>query len=201
MTSSTGTSPATAGRFRSTWRRRASRCRRRCRSGRPRSTPARRARQGKNASVVQQQPGRIVFRTTRPLPPRNGLTVAAAWQKGVVEPPTAAQQARYWLEDNRGLVIAVAGLAFLLVYYAFAWLRVGRDPPIGTIIPLFGPPDGMSPAATRYVDRMSFDNRMLHRRHHQSRRARSSADRRGRREDHAQEASRRTSPWRPRKRR
>ena len=113
---------------------------------------------GKNASVIQQQPGHIVFRTTRPLPPRNGLTVAAAWQKGVVEPPTAAQQARYWLEDNRGLVIAVVGLAFLLVYYAFAWLRVGRDPPVGTIIPLFGPPDGMSPAATRYLDRMAFDN-------------------------------------------
>lgn len=112
----------------------------------------------KNATVVSQQPGRIVFRTTRPLPPRNGLTVAAAWQKGVVEPPTAAQQARYWLTDNRGLVLAVAGLAFLLAYYALAWLRVGRDPPMGTIIPLFGPPDGMSPAATRYLDRMSFDN-------------------------------------------
>ena len=52
----------------------------------------------------------------------------------------------------------MAGLAFLLAYYAFAWLRVGRDPPMGTIIPLFGPPDGMSPAATRYLDRMSFDN-------------------------------------------
>ena len=46
----------------------------------------------------------------------------------------------------------------MLAYYAFAWLRVGRDPPAGTIIPLFGPPDGMSPAAARYVDRMSFDN-------------------------------------------
>ena len=54
--------------------------------------PAGRA--GKDATVVEQQPGRIVFRTTRPLPPRNGLTVAAAWQKGVVEPPTAAQLAR-----------------------------------------------------------------------------------------------------------
>jgi uncharacterized membrane protein YgcG len=113
---------------------------------------------GKDATIVEQQPGRIVFRTTRPLPPRNGLTVAAAWQKGVVEPPSAAQLASYWLTDNRGLVIAVVGLVFLLAYYAFAWLRVGRDPPIGTIIPLFAPPDGMSPAATRYVDRMSFDN-------------------------------------------
>lgn len=114
---------------------------------------------GKDASIVEQQPGRIVFRTTRPLPPHNGLTVAAAWQKGVVEPPTAAQLASYWLSDNRGLVTAAAGLALLVLYYGLAWLCVGRDPPSGTIIPLFGPPDGMSPAATRYVDRMSFDDR------------------------------------------
>ena len=46
----------------------------------------------------------------------------------------------------------------MLGYYAFAWLKVGRDPQPGTIIPLFGPPAGMSPAAARYVDRMSFDD-------------------------------------------
>lgn len=114
---------------------------------------------GRDASVIQQQPGRIVFRTMRALPPNNGLTVVAGWQKGVIEPPTAAQRVSYWLTDNRGLVVAFAGLAFLVLYYGLAWLRVGRDPPSGTIIPLFGPPDGMSPAATRYVDRMSFDDR------------------------------------------
>ena len=114
---------------------------------------------GKDAAIVQQQPGRIVFRTTRALPPRNGLSVAAAWEKGIIAPPTSAQQAGYWLADNLALVISGVGLALILVYYAFAWLTVGRDPPGGTIIPLFGPPAGMSPAATRYVDRMSFDDR------------------------------------------
>jgi uncharacterized membrane protein YgcG len=113
---------------------------------------------GRDASVIRQQPGYIVFRTMRPLPVKHGLTVAAAWEKGVVVPPTAGQLASYWLTDNRGLVMALGGLALLLAYYAFAWLRVGRDPPSGTIIPLFGPPEGMSPAATRYVDRMTFDN-------------------------------------------
>ncbi len=115
--------------------------------------------QGKDATVVEQQPGRIVFRTTRPLPPRTGLTVAAGWQKGAVEPPSTAQQTGYWLADNILIVLGVIGSALLLGFYAFAWIRVGRDPTSGTIIPLFGPPGGMSPAAVRYVDRMGFDDR------------------------------------------
>jgi uncharacterized membrane protein YgcG len=115
--------------------------------------------QGKDATVVEQRPGRIVFRTTRPLPPHNGLTVAAGWQKGLIEPPTTTQQARYWMEDNAALAVAIVGIALLLAYYALAWSKVGRDPPSGVIIPLFGPPAGMSPAATRYVDRMGFDDR------------------------------------------
>src|SRR5262249_12890803 len=69
---------------------------------------------GKDATIVEQQPGRIVFRTTRALPPRNGLSVAAAWEKGIVAPPTSAQQAGYWLADNLALVIAGVGLALIL---------------------------------------------------------------------------------------
>ncbi len=47
----------------------------------------------------------------------------------------------------------------VVAYYVFAWFKVGRDPPEGTIIPLFEPPEGMSAAAVRYVDQMGFDNR------------------------------------------
>src|SRR4029077_19826016 len=44
---------------------------------------------GQDAAIVEQQPGHIVFRTTKALPPGSGLTVAAAWAKGVVAEPTA----------------------------------------------------------------------------------------------------------------
>jgi len=47
----------------------------------------------------------------------------------------------------------------MLLYYALAWFVAGRDPPRGTIIPLFSAPDGMSAAAVRYVRSMEFDNR------------------------------------------
>jgi uncharacterized membrane protein YgcG len=114
---------------------------------------------GQDARIVEQQPGRIVFRTTRPLPPANGLTVATAWQKGIVEPPGGMQQTGWWFHDNPALVVAGGGLLIVLGFYLYAWRRVGRDPPRGTIIPLFAPPDGMSAAAVRYVDRMEFDDR------------------------------------------
>ena len=117
--------------------------------------------QGKDATVVEQQPGRIVFRTTRPLPPRNGLTVAAAWQKGVVEPPTPAQQARLLARGQHpaswSRVIGSCAAARLLRLRLDAGSGAIRAS--GTIIPLFAPPDGMSPAAVRYVDRMGFDDR------------------------------------------
>jgi uncharacterized membrane protein YgcG len=113
----------------------------------------------KNAQIVEQRPGYIVFRTTRPLPARNGLTVAAAWPKGIVNPPTQAQLARYWLRDNLPVMVAGIGLVLLLGYYALAWWKVGRDPRRGTIIPLFAPPKDMSAPAVRYVHEMEFDNR------------------------------------------
>jgi uncharacterized membrane protein YgcG len=100
-----------------------------------------------------------VFRTTRALPPGHGLTVAAAWPKGIVAAPTASQQTGWWLQDNLPGVVAGIGLAVVLAFYVFAWALVGRDPPRGTIIPLFGPPNGMSAAAVRFVERMGFDGR------------------------------------------
>lgn len=114
---------------------------------------------GKDAQVVEQTANRIVWRTTRRLPPFNGLTVAVAWQKGIVAPPSGARQAVYFLQDNLPILAALIGVIGIGFYYLSAWSRVGRDPPAGTIIPLFAPPNDMSPAGVRYVDQMSFDNR------------------------------------------
>ncbi|WP_409727898.1 DUF2207 domain-containing protein, partial [Pseudorhodoplanes sp.] len=114
---------------------------------------------GTDARIVEQRPGYIVFRTTRPLPARNGLTVAAGFPRGIVSPPTQAQLAQYWLADNLPVAVAAIGLLLLFGYYLYAWLKVGRDPRRGTIIPLFAPPRGMSAPAVRYVHEMEFDNR------------------------------------------
>ena len=116
---------------------------------------------GKDATIVEQQPGRIVFRTTRPMPVANGLTVAAGFAKGVVLQPTSTQQFQSMLQDDPALRIAVIGGGVVVLFYLLAWLLVGRDPDRGTVIPLFAPPAGMSAAAVRFVEDMTFDDRVF----------------------------------------
>lgn len=114
---------------------------------------------GTNARVVEQTDNRIVWRTTDRLRVYEGLTVAAGWQKGIIAPPSSAQRVSYFLQDNLPILAALIGLFGAGLYYLSTWSRVGRDPEAGTIIPLFGPPNNMSPAAVRYLDQLGFDNR------------------------------------------
>ncbi|HEX8467354.1 MAG TPA: DUF2207 domain-containing protein [Allosphingosinicella sp.] len=112
-----------------------------------------------NAEVVSEAPGEIVFRTTAPLGPAEGLTVAAAWQKGVVAAPPPPSAAGLWLRDNGPPAAGALSLLGLLAYYFHAWRRAGRDPKPGTIVPVFTPPDGLSAAAMRYITKMGADSR------------------------------------------
>jgi len=112
-----------------------------------------------DAEVVEERPGEIVFRTTRPLGPYEGLTVAVAFPKGVVGEPDAGTRARWWLADYGPYLVGLLALIGLAGFYYVAWRRAGRDPRAGTVVPLFAPPDELSPAAMRYVTKMSSDNR------------------------------------------
>jgi len=114
---------------------------------------------GQDARVVSKEPGRIVFRTTEPLPAHNGLTVAAAWPKGVIDAPSTGRKAAWWIEDNLGALFALLGAAAGLYYLFYAWRKAGRDPDAGPVIPLFTPPQNLSAAATRYISEMAFDDR------------------------------------------
>jgi len=103
--------------------------------------------------------GNIVFSTTRPLNPKEGLTIAVSWPKGFVSEPSAQQKFNDFIQYNRGVFIGFLGLFILLVYYIIAWARVGKDPARGTIIPLYNPPEKLSPASVRYILKMGYDNK------------------------------------------
>lgn len=97
--------------------------------------------------------------TTLPLASFEGFTVAVAWQKGVVTPPSVSDQWQWWASDNAGVFAMLATLLAGAAYYLFAWDRVGRDPPSGTIVPLFTPPPGMGPAGARFVRKHGSDDK------------------------------------------
>ncbi len=105
--------------------------------------------------------GNPVFATTSRLWPEEGLTVAVAFPKGFVTPPTKTDELLSTIRSYMGF--AVAGLIWLVVtfYYAFIWHRVGRDPQQGTIVPRWRPPTGISPAAARFVTEMGFDSKAI----------------------------------------
>jgi uncharacterized membrane protein YgcG len=118
--------------------------------------------QGSTASdvvVVSEAPGTITWRTTRPLEAYEGLTVAVAWPKGVIADADEAMRAGWWLTDNGPPIVGALGLLGLGIFYFVAWKKAGRNPRPGTIVPLFSPPDDLSPAAMRYVTKMGLDNR------------------------------------------
>lgn len=114
---------------------------------------------GRNAEVTTASGNRFAARTTRALGEGEGFTVAVAWQKGIVAPPTAANIRTSWLLDNLGYFGLIATLLLVPLYYVFAWFKVGRDPPKGNIIPLFRPPEGLGPAGVRYIRRQGFDDK------------------------------------------
>jgi uncharacterized membrane protein YgcG len=115
---------------------------------------------GEDARVVGESGNIIVFRTTKSLPRANGLTVAIAWQKGIVAPPGQWLAARYFIFDNIAAALSILGFATVFFYFFCQWFRYGRDPAKGTIIPVFAPPAGMSAAAMRFVDKYAtFDDK------------------------------------------
>jgi len=119
------------------------------------------------------------FKTTRRLAPREGLTIVLAFPKGIVSPPSVLDRAGWFLSDNVGAGVSLAGLLLVWTFLYRRWDRIGRDPKPGPIFPRYEPPPArasaqagagagdprgsggtpMSPAAVRFVDRMGADGR------------------------------------------
>ena len=118
--------------------------------------------QGENSGMgelVQNSGNRFSARTTGRLKANEGFTIAVAWQKGIVLPPTAADVQRDWVKDNLGFFSLVLTALAVGLFYIWAWFRVGRDPPTGVIAPLFHPPEGLGAAGVRYVWKQGYDDK------------------------------------------
>jgi len=101
----------------------------------------------------------IRFVTTAALGTQEGLTVAVAFPKGAVLPPSPAELRREFIRDNAASVAACAGVLLMLVYFVIVGIEHGGRRQRSTVIPLFAPPKDFSPAAVRFVYRMGYDRK------------------------------------------
>lgn len=113
--------------------------------------------QAYRASVVA--PGTAQWELIGGLAPTEGMTIVLGFPKGLVSEPTATQRLGWLLRDNRGILVALAGLVVLLVYCVQRWRKVGRDPRAGVIIARYDPPADRSPAELRFMRRRAYDTR------------------------------------------
>ena len=117
--------------------------------------------QEKNARIARTGPLQVKAQLTRPLGEREGMSIYVEWPKGLIDQPTRAEEWRRLLEDDvmQNPFVRVAGLGLLLsvICYVFLWMKVGRDPSKGVIIPRYEAPAGLSPAGARYLMQMGFD--------------------------------------------
>ncbi len=111
---------------------------------------------GKDYIAREEAKNEISFSTTTQLQTGQGLTVAVAWPKGIVQQPTMLQefteqqgQTPYWLS----LILLIQ-----LLYFLTMWTKHGHALHKRTVIPLFTPPDNISPAAASYLKHMGFWN-------------------------------------------
>lgn len=117
--------------------------------------------QGQDWTAGKDAEGNPTFRTTRSLAAGEGLTVAVAWPKGLVAQTGGMANFLWWLRGFMGFIVPGIGIGLIWLIYYVKWTRHGRDPKAGTIYPLFTPPDGLAPAAARYVRRMGFDQKAI----------------------------------------
>jgi uncharacterized membrane protein YgcG len=102
-------------------------------------------------ATYSEDAGVHTFRTTRPLSPFEGMTIAIGFAKGVVDPPSAEDARADWWARNASIATLLGAMLALCVYYLSMWRRFGIDPPKGPVFARYEPPPGYSPSATHYI--------------------------------------------------
>ena len=118
--------------------------------------------QGANTRACTSEvtgPGAARWTLTAPLRPQEGLTTVLSFPKGLFVEPTREQRLHWMLRDNRAALIALTGLIVMLVFGLMRWRKVGRDPKAGPVVVAYDPPDDLSPATLRYIEKNHVDTR------------------------------------------
>ena len=113
----------------------------------------------KALTATMRPDGVANFETTQRLGMYEGLTIVVGFPKGFVHEATQQEKWQWFFEDNRAATVGLIGLALTLLYQFVTWFMVGKDPAPGTIQVQYEAPEGLSPAALRYLVKMRFDDK------------------------------------------
>lgn len=93
------------------------------------------------------------FTTLGGLSPKEGLTIVVGWPKGVVAEPTTQDKVLARVKQNSVLVLPL--VVFVLLF--LLWQKYGKDPELGTVIPQYEPPVGLSPVELQFLKKGRLD--------------------------------------------
>ena len=103
--------------------------------------------------------GAVGFTSTARLRRDEGMTIVVGFPKGIVAEPGFFRRLGWFFSQNQGAAAGLIGFALMLAFLYWRWSEVGRDPEPGPKFPRYEAPAGMGPAAVRFVDRQSYDDR------------------------------------------
>lgn len=95
--------------------------------------------------------GGMHFESTQMFFDSENLSFAISWDKGHMKYPTKWDNFLHWLKTYVLFIVGGIGILFAFLSNFILWWKYGRDPKPGTIIPLYYPPKGMSPAECAYL--------------------------------------------------
>ena len=103
--------------------------------------------------------GSFEFDAQKPLGPGQGLLIDLSWPKGYIAGPSLLE----WLRDSlAGKATAISvwgGLGAIFLYYLTVCLLGAKRRHAKSLVVLYEPPPGFSPAAIRYLDQMKYDKK------------------------------------------
>ena len=95
--------------------------------------------------------------STYNLNPKEGLTVAVGFSKGVIQPPIIPG----WLQPQKMKQwLIFAGLLFIGLL-VFQWYKRGKDYQSPVVVPRFEPPNNLSPAGVGYISKGGYQKSFI----------------------------------------
>ena len=103
----------------------------------------------------------VYFATVQSLAPHENLSVEVSFPRDSIKRPPPPSRLEVWWEKYKYPVSALLCWLIAGIFFFFSWRKVGKDPEKPIVIPMFNPPQGRSPAATRYLYKRRYDDKVF----------------------------------------